>query len=136
MNKLQTATKLIIEALHGKNFGRAIGFEKLVQEEGSNFWEWECYPICASRLMQALNNKIVEFENFGEYEAGDLLMMMNDGHCPYISFDTDKRVIIEWITLKDNYQAATLENQSEETLDKIIEIFTYDEARNLYNLKT
>lgn len=136
MNKLQTATRLIIEALHGNPYEEACLIEMgiLFMKEkqvphvcrcgrqsyfignGCKYCDWEFkykpYPICASRLMQALFNKFDCSLKIGY--GYDYSVIMIEGY----------KGNLRWKLLKGNKQAATLEDQSEETLDKIIEIFT------------
>ena len=104
MTNKEKLTRKVIEALHGKPWEEAFKIEQINEPH-----PWYGYhPITAARLMQAL-----EFRVFYEYVIGGIRVFNpNTGD-----------IILTWKLLKDNKQDATLDNQTDETIDKLLKIF-------------
>jgi len=120
MENKEKLTRKIIEAIHGLPYTEAIKKEKqssfvtqeMVRRETGYFENgkyWEVYPITIGRVMQAFfNNKKELSINID----GSLAIRNGFGG-----------IGAKWKLTKENGQEATLDDQSENTINKLIKLF-------------
>jgi len=111
MNNKEQLTRLVIEAIHGVPYEEASKIEKDIffDRQMASGYSFKCedFPVTLSRILEALNN---------------ISMCWFYGHLDgfIIQFDDQVIEICDWNLLKDNKETATLEDQTDETVDKLI----------------
>ena len=121
MNNLELCTKLILEKLYGKPFEEAVIDEKNIWidsqfrciQENLDPINYQCFPITLSRVLQALCN---------EYKCS-VVQLIAQNLLRTEQFSMNILYVIEhWQLLDSNNQDCTLENQSPEVWEKLIEL--------------
>ena len=77
------------------------------------------YPITIGRVMQALMNKSIFIKRSDEYKDGKLCLEFI-----YVETDLEEDIgEVRWGLTRNNFQETTLDDQSTETINTLLELF-------------
>lgn len=102
MNNTEQLQRRIIELIHGLPYKKAIEKEPY---HGRPVSEYVSSPITIGRVMQAINNKTFRYSTILYFEKEDIYEEL-DG----------------WQLTKDNGQEATIEDQSDKTVNTLLSL--------------
>ena len=126
MTNKEKLRRAVIEAIHGLPYAEAVEKEKStwyenqprIVQDNTECEYWETLPVTIGRVMQFIKNITLKKDVAG-YDV-----ISNVIYVEPFSYDECLYFTINWKLTKENGQECTLEDQSDETVDKLLNLLT------------